>query len=67
MPLKWQFGIAVFLFMSVVIVLVGLVRDFNKTPVPHVELDEVAEEAAQLKKVNMPDEILSGNPPKPKD
>ena len=66
-PLKWQFGIAVFLFMSVVIVLVGLVRDFNKTPVPHVELDEVAEEAAQLKKVNMPDEILSGNPPKPKD
>jgi len=47
------------------IVLVGLVRDFNKTPVAHVEIDEVAEEVAQLKKVNLPDEILSGNPPKP--
>ncbi len=64
-PLKWQIGIAVFLLVSVSIVLVGLVRDFNKTPVAHVEIDEVAEEVAQLKKVNLPDEILSGNPPKP--
>lgn len=63
-PLKWQIGIAVFLLVSVSIVLVGLVRDFNKTPVAHVEIDEVAEEVAQLKKVNLPDEILSGNPPK---
>ena len=66
-PLKWQLGIGVFLFLAVAVVLIGLFRDFNKTPVPHVELDEVAEEAAQLKKVNLPDEILSGNPPKPKD
>jgi len=66
-PLRWQIGIGVFLLVSVVIVLIGLFLDFNKTPVPHVELDEVAEEAAQLKKVNMPDEILSGDPPRPKD
>ena len=64
-PLKWQVGIAVFLFLAVAVVWIGLFRDFNKTPKPHVELDEVAEEAEQLKKVNLPDEVISGNPPKP--
>jgi TRAP-type C4-dicarboxylate transport system permease small subunit len=64
-PLKWQIGIGVFFAIAIVLVVVGLFMDFNKTPTPHIEIDETAEEAAMLKEVNIPDEILSGNPPKP--
>lgn len=66
-PLTWQIGIGIFLVIAVALVWIGLVMDFNRTPVPHVELDEMAEEAAALKEVNLPDEILTGNPPKPAD
>ncbi len=69
-PLKWQIGIAVFLLGAVLLVLYGLFRDFNRTPVAHVEVDEIEEEAAVYKQqmamaVKLPDEILTGNPPKP--
>ncbi len=64
-PLKWQIGIGVFLAAAVALVVIGLFRDFSKTPSPHVELDEIAEEAAVYKQAIAPDEILSGNPPKP--
>ncbi len=64
-PLKWQVAIALFLVAAVALVLIGIVRDFNRTPVPHVEIDEIEQEVASLKEVNLPDETLSGNPPKP--
>jgi TRAP-type C4-dicarboxylate transport system permease small subunit len=69
-PLKWQVGIAVFLLGSVVLVLFGLFKDFNRTPAVHVEVDEIEEEAAVYKQQmgvvdDIPDEILTGNPPKP--
>ena len=65
-PLKWLVGVGVFLAASVFLVLRGLYTDFNKTPVAHVEQDEIEEEAEfQRSLVTPPDEILSGNPPKP--
>ena len=69
-PLKWQIGIVVFLLGAVLLVLYGLYRDFNRTPVAHVEVDEIEEEAAVYKQQlamadKIPDEILTGNPPKP--
>ena len=51
------------LLISIGIVLYGLIKDFNKTPAEHVELDEIEEEAALLKETNAPDEVLTGNPP----
>lgn len=66
-PLKWQIGIGIFLAGAVALVLYGLVRDFNTTPVPISEIGEIEEEAELMKKqVSIPDEILTGNPPKPK-
>ena len=66
-PTKWLVGIGVFLAISVALVILGLLRDFNKTPVPMSVMDEIEEEAefqrAQMEA--MPDETLSGNPPKP--
>ena len=67
MPLKWKISIGVFLMIAVFLVGFGLFKDFNKTPSPHVELDEGEEELANLKQLNIPDEILSGNPPKPNE
>jgi TRAP-type C4-dicarboxylate transport system permease small subunit len=65
-PLKWQLGIAVFLLGALVLVVYGLYRDFNRTPSAHVEVDEIEEEAALHKlQMGIPDEILTGNPPKP--
>jgi TRAP-type mannitol/chloroaromatic compound transport system permease small subunit len=64
-PTHWMIGIGVFLCVSVALVWYGLFADFNKTPRPFSEVDEIAEEAELLKQVNLPDETLSGNPPKP--
>lgn len=66
-PLKWQIGIGIFLLASIAIVLFGLVRDFNRTPKTWSDADELAHEVAVLKKDNIPDEILTGNPPKPEE
>ena len=64
-PLKWKIGIGVFLTVAVALVIIGLVRDFNRTPSLVQEIDEIEEEAAFYRQqVGMPDEVLSGNPPK---
>jgi len=63
MPLKWRIGVGLVLVISIGIVLYGLIKDFNKTPAEHVELDEVEEEAAALREVNAPDAVLTGTPP----
>jgi len=59
-PLKWQFGIGVFLVGAVCLVWIGLLKDFDKTPSTHVEVDEAAEEAAMLKQVNRIEDASSG-------
>jgi TRAP-type C4-dicarboxylate transport system permease small subunit len=65
-PLRWQIGIGIFLVIAVVLVIVGIFRDFNKTPTPSTDIDEIEEEAAiHRQQMGMPDEILTGNPPKP--
>ena len=66
-PLKWQIGIGIFLAGAVVLVIYGLIRDFNKTPTPISELDEIEEEVEIIKgQPGVPDEILTGDPPKTK-
>ncbi len=66
-PLKWQIGIAIFLAGAVVLVIYGLIRDFNITPKPVSEIDEIEEEVEIIKRqTGVPDEILSGDPPKTK-
>ena len=66
-PLKWQIGIGIFLIGAVVLVILGLVRDFNKTPTPISEMDEIEEEVEIIKgQTGVPDEILTGTPPKKK-
>ncbi len=63
-PTGWMAGIAVVLAGAVALMLFGLVKDFNRTPKPHVEIGEIEEEAAILKEASMPDETLSGDPPR---
>ena len=46
-PTVWIVGISIFLIISMAIVIIGLVMDFNRTPVPHIENSDPAEEAAQ--------------------
>jgi hypothetical protein len=66
-PLKWQIGIGIFLAGAVALVIYGLIRDFNTTPLPISEIDEIEEEAEIMKKqAGVPNEILTGTPPKPK-
>lgn len=66
-PLKWQIVIGVFLTGAVSLVLYGLIRDFNKNPLPINEIDEIEEEVEIIKsQTDIPDEILTGTPPKPK-
>ena len=66
-PLKWQIGIGIFLTGAVALVVYGLFRDFNKTPVPIREIGEIEEEVEIMKgQTGIPDEILTGTPPKSK-
>jgi len=66
-PLKWQIGIGIFLVGTVALVIYGLFRDFNKTPMPIAEIDEIEEEVKIMKgQTDIPDEILTGTPPKSK-
>ena len=70
-PTKWLIGIGVFLVISVVLVIYGLFRDFNRRPVPLENIDEIEEEAEFLRaqmaegKQAVPSQTLTGNPPKP--
>lgn len=71
-PLRWQIGIGIFLGGAVVLVIYGLIRDFNKTPTPISEMDEIEEEVQIIKgqvdrQPEIPDEILTGTPPKDND
>ena len=64
-PLKWQIAIGIFLAGTVALVIYGLIRDFNKTPMPIAEIDEIEEEVKIMKgQTDIPDEILTGTPPK---
>ena len=66
-PLKWKIAIGTFLAGSVALVVYGLVRDFNKTPKPINEMDEIEEDVEVAKgQAGVPNEILTGTPPKPK-
>ncbi len=58
-PLRWQIGIGVFLAASVVIVVVGLFRDFNREPKVTRETDPNMDD--------IPEEIITGDPPKPEE
>ena len=65
-PLRWMLGIGALLLGAVVLVLIGLFRDFNREPVPLKLVDEIEEEAAMYKQqMGVPDEILTGNPTRP--
>ncbi len=63
MPLKWRIGVGLMLVFSIGIVLYGLIKDFNRMPSEHVEVDEIEEEVALLKEANAPDAVLTGAPP----
>ena len=58
-PLRWQIGIGVFLAASVVIVVIGLFRDFNRESKVTRETDPAMDD--------IPEEIITGDPPKPED
>ena len=56
-PLAWRIFIGVLLLASIALTATGLVRDFNKTPVPTDESHDPADE------FDLPAEVLSGKPP----
>ncbi len=64
MPLGWRIGVGALLIFCAAVTVYGFFRDFNRTPQVHQELDEMEEEAAALREVNMPDAVLTGVPPK---
>lgn len=72
-PTKWLVGIGVFLLATLVLTIIGLVRDFNTRPSPMTLGDEIEEEAAAMREHaglpedDGPDNVLSGNPPRPKE
>ena len=56
-PQGWRMAIVAFFVLSSIIVLYGLWRDFNRTPVPFVDNSDPAGE------IDLPDAVLTGNPP----
>ncbi len=60
-PMHWRVGIGLALLIAVALVVYGLWRDFNKTPVPEFHSSDPSQE------VDLPDEVLSGNPPRNTD
>ncbi len=62
-PLAWRIGLAIVVVISAAVLLFGLVRDFNREPV----IGEIEEEDPATEFGIVPDEILSGNPPKTND
>jgi len=57
MPTRWRIFIAFLLLVSIALAAYGLIRDFNRTPVPLEESHDPSDE------FDLPDEVLSGNPP----
>ena len=57
--MHWRIGLVVCVLLVVAAVFYGLIRDFNRTPVPLDIFEDPAEGLGSL-----PDEVLSGNPPK---
>ncbi|MEM9732828.1 MAG: TRAP transporter small permease [Pseudomonadota bacterium] len=66
-PGHWKFAIFVFLTAAIVLVVIGLVMDFNKTPSGEPVMDELEEDVAVMRQTVMPDEVLAGNPPRADD
>ena len=58
LPIQWRIGLGLGVLCACALVLYGLWRDFNTTP----SNEPLAEEDPHL-----PDEVLSGNPPKKED
>lgn len=58
LPMKWRIGLGIVLVWSVYLVLLGLFRDFNREPIPEEYSHDPADE------LDMPKEVISGNPPK---
>lgn len=56
-PLAWRVGLGLTLAIAVALSVVGLVRDFNRTPIPIEESYDPTEE------FDLPDEVLAGHPP----
>ncbi len=67
-PMKWRIGLSLGLLIAVALMVYGLIKDFNRMPTPYVGDDdeELANEVKAQNKDLLIDEVLSGNPPKPK-
>jgi TRAP-type C4-dicarboxylate transport system permease small subunit len=65
MPMRWRIGMGGGIVAACVLMVYGLVRDFNRAPVPF-SFDEDEEMAAEMRAVNKvgPDNVLTGNPPR---
>ncbi|MDF1775320.1 MAG: TRAP transporter small permease [Rhizobiaceae bacterium] len=69
LPMHWRIGLVVCVLLVVAAVFYGLIRDFNRTPVPLDIFEDPAEGLGSLPDEVLPDEVLpdevlSGNPPK---
>ena len=66
-PDIWLWAMAAFVLVVAVLATLGLVRDFDRTPDPVVEGDDIAEDVDVIAKTleGVPQETLSGNPPVP--
>ncbi len=69
LPMKWRVGLSLGLVIAVCLMFYGLIKDFNRTPVPYAGDDdeELANEVKAQNKDLLIDEVLSGSPPKPKN
>ena len=56
-PTPWRIFIGLLLLAAIALSILGLVRDFNKTPEP------IEESHDPLDEFDLPDEVLSGKPP----
>lgn len=56
-PLSWRVSLGTALAIAVAMSAYGLIRDFNVTPEPATEIHDPSEE------VDLPDEVLTGDPP----
>lgn len=61
LPLNWRIAFGLGIACATYILVRSLIRDFNVTPAPVVESSDPTDD------VDLPFEVLSGNPPKPDD
>lgn len=62
-PMHWRVAMVSGLLGAVIVMLIGLMRDFNRTPVGEPEWESPEEEFGVTP--DIPDEVLTGDPPKP--